>query len=80
MSGVMGPDEFHEKYADAQEGGLKDNAYTNLMVAWLFNEMTTLYRDKRVTDKLSEFGFSANTLDKLCQIKKEHAGTPNQED
>lgn len=57
ISGVMGPDEFHEKYADAQEGGLKDNAYTNLMVAWLFNEMTTLYRDKRFTDKLSEFGF-----------------------
>ena len=31
---VMGPDEFHEKYKDAKEGGLKDNTYTNLMVAW----------------------------------------------
>lgn len=80
ISGVMGPDEFHEKYADAQEGGLKDNAYTNLMVAWLFNEMTTLYRDKRFTDKLSEFGFSANTLDKLCQIKTQLAVTLNQDD
>ncbi|SUC20330.1 glycosyl hydrolase [Proteus mirabilis] len=32
INGVMGPDEFHEKYADSLEGGLKDNAYTNLMV------------------------------------------------
>jgi beta-phosphoglucomutase family hydrolase len=32
---VMGPDEFHEKYRDTEEGGLKDNAYTNLMVAWM---------------------------------------------
>lgn len=31
---VMGPDEFHEKYPDAEEGGLTDNAYTNIMVAW----------------------------------------------
>ncbi|MBP6978382.1 MAG: beta-phosphoglucomutase family hydrolase [Bacteroidales bacterium] len=33
---VMGPDEFHEKYPDADQGGLTDNAYTNLMVAWIF--------------------------------------------
>lgn len=33
---VMGPDEFHEKYPHAQEGGLQDNAYTNLMTAWVF--------------------------------------------
>jgi trehalose/maltose hydrolase-like predicted phosphorylase len=31
----MGPDEFHEKYPDATEGGLRNNAYTNVMVAWL---------------------------------------------
>jgi len=31
---VMGPDEFHEQYPDATEGGIKDNAYINLMVAW----------------------------------------------
>jgi trehalose/maltose hydrolase-like predicted phosphorylase len=35
ISGVMGPDEFHEKYPDAREGGLRNNAYTNVMVAWL---------------------------------------------
>jgi beta-phosphoglucomutase family hydrolase len=34
IKNVMGPDEFHESYPDATEGGLKDNAYTNMMVAW----------------------------------------------
>ncbi|MGH3787089.1 MAG: glycoside hydrolase family 65 protein [Pseudonocardiaceae bacterium] len=35
IHGVMGPDEFHERYPDAEEGGLRNNAYTNLMVAWI---------------------------------------------
>jgi trehalose/maltose hydrolase-like predicted phosphorylase len=35
IHGVMGPDEFHEKYPGAPEGGLRNNAYTNVMVAWL---------------------------------------------
>lgn len=36
IKGVMGPDEFHEGYPNSDESGLTDNAYTNLMVAWLF--------------------------------------------
>jgi trehalose/maltose hydrolase-like predicted phosphorylase len=35
IHGVMGPDEFHEKYPGAEEAGLRNNAYTNVMVAWL---------------------------------------------
>ena len=35
IHGVMGPDEFHEKYPGARQGGLVNNAYTNVMVAWL---------------------------------------------
>jgi trehalose/maltose hydrolase-like predicted phosphorylase len=35
IHGVMGPDEFHEKYPGAPLGGLRNNAYTNVMVAWL---------------------------------------------
>ncbi len=35
IHGVMGPDEFHEKYPDADAGGLRNNAYTNVMVAWI---------------------------------------------
>jgi len=33
---VMGPDEYHEAYPDREEEpGLDNNAYTNIMVAWL---------------------------------------------
>src|ERR1700744_3525791 len=35
IHGVMGPDEFHEKYPDSPQGGLRNNAYINIMVAWL---------------------------------------------
>jgi trehalose/maltose hydrolase-like predicted phosphorylase len=35
IHGVMGPDEFHEKYPGSEEEGLRNNAYTNVMVAWL---------------------------------------------
>jgi alpha,alpha-trehalase len=34
IKGVMGPDEYHERYPDRQEPGLDNNAYTNLMAVW----------------------------------------------
>ena len=42
IHGVMGPDEFHEKYPDSSEPGLRNNAYTNVMVAWLMDVAATL--------------------------------------
>lgn len=35
IHGVMGPDEFHEMYPGSREEGLRNNAYTNVMVAWI---------------------------------------------
>jgi trehalose/maltose hydrolase-like predicted phosphorylase len=35
IHGVMGPDEFHESYPGSDTGGLRNNAYTNVMVAWI---------------------------------------------
>lgn len=35
VHGVMGPDEFHERYPGSDEEGLRNNAYTNVMVAWM---------------------------------------------
>ncbi|HET7273460.1 MAG TPA: glycosyl hydrolase family 65 protein [Rubrobacter sp.] len=35
INGVMGPDEFHEKYPGSEEAGLRNNAYTNVTVAWI---------------------------------------------
>ncbi|MBN3038576.1 MAG: glycoside hydrolase family 65 protein [Candidatus Omnitrophica bacterium] len=33
--GIMGPDEFHERLPKAKKPGLKDNAYTNVLIAWI---------------------------------------------
>ena len=38
IDGVMGPDEFHEKYPGADRGGLKNNAYTNVMAVWVIEK------------------------------------------
>jgi beta-phosphoglucomutase family hydrolase len=35
ITGVMGPDEYHDAYPDALEPGLSNNAYTNGMAAWV---------------------------------------------
>lgn len=35
---VMGPDEFHEHGPHSPNGGLKDNAYTNIMVSWMLEK------------------------------------------
>ncbi|GAB4363963.1 MAG: glycosyl hydrolase family 65 protein [Methylohalobius crimeensis] len=32
---VMGPDEYHDAYPDAEQPGLNNNAYTNLMAVWV---------------------------------------------
>ncbi len=58
IRGVMGPDEFHEKYYGSKESGVTDNAYTNIMVAWLM-EKTLMVIDslprnikKKVTEEV----------------------------
>jgi len=35
---VMGPDEYHEKLPESETGGLKNNAYTNVMAAWVIEK------------------------------------------
>jgi alpha,alpha-trehalase len=35
ICGVMGPDEFHTRYPGEEAPGLRNNAYTNVMAAWV---------------------------------------------
>ncbi len=35
LAGVMGPDEYHDGYPAAPGEGLRDNAYTNVLAAWV---------------------------------------------
>jgi trehalose/maltose hydrolase-like predicted phosphorylase len=38
IDGVIGPDEFHEKRPGANKGGVKNNAYTNVMAVWVIEK------------------------------------------
>ena len=38
LRGVMGPDEYHTGSPGDPGGGLNDNAYTNIMAAWVFDQ------------------------------------------
>jgi trehalose/maltose hydrolase-like predicted phosphorylase len=42
IRGVVGPDEYHDAYPDAAEPGLDDNAYTNVMAAWVLGRALDL--------------------------------------
>jgi trehalose/maltose hydrolase-like predicted phosphorylase len=65
IHGVMGPDEFHEKYPGAEEGGLRNNAYTNVMVAWLCEiaqEALSLLPQSRVNALRERLGLTDEEL------------------
>jgi len=43
IEGVLGPDMFHHGFPEsAPHAGVKDNAYTNVMVAWLMDTVLTV--------------------------------------
>ncbi|KPL23845.1 MAG: beta-phosphoglucomutase [Bacteroides sp. SM1_62] len=69
---VMGPDEFHEHLPGADEGGLKDNAYTNLMVAWLFGKVTAYLESvpgEKMGPILKKINLSGEEIDRWKDIK-----------
>ncbi len=57
---VMGPDEYHDRYPQADTPGLNNNAYTNLMVVW------SLCRALDILDMLS--GASRTELQERLRI------------
>lgn len=70
---VMGPDEFHEKYPNAEEGGLKDNAYTNLMTAWVFqraSDLLSMLPEKDKESVYAKIGFSEEELEAWQKIAR----------
>jgi len=64
LTRVMGPDEFHESYPGSNEGGLNNNAYTNLMVAWAFRKAALIlesYGDQGLAE-FEKLDFKAEEL------------------
>jgi trehalose/maltose hydrolase-like predicted phosphorylase len=65
IHGVMGPDEFHEKYPGSQEEGLRNNAYTNVMVGWMCQtsqEVLDLLPERRRRSLCAKIGLSDNEV------------------
>ncbi len=65
IHGVMGPDEFHDKYPDAPHGGLRNNAYTNVMVAWLCDvagQLLALLPSSRAEELREQLGIGDDEL------------------
>jgi trehalose/maltose hydrolase-like predicted phosphorylase len=73
IHGVMGPDEFHEKYHDSDEEGLKNNAYTNVMVAWLSEialEMLELLPERRRESLRARFGITDEEVERWGEMSR----------
>jgi len=70
---VMGPDEFHEKLPDSNEGGLTDNAYTNIMVSWLLDIAFRILDDLPENEKnqvFNKINLSCDETDRWKKITK----------
>jgi len=79
---VMGPDEFHEKLPGDKEGGLTDNAYTNIMVSWLLTkaeELAADFREEGVTEVLKELDITDMNLAAWNEVAKKLTLNINQE-
>jgi trehalose/maltose hydrolase-like predicted phosphorylase len=60
---VVGPDEYHTSYPDSDQPGLNNNAYTNIMVAWVMKQTLKMH------DRLPKFVVA--NLDKKLAITEE---------
>ncbi len=68
---VMGPDEFHEKYPGAANGGLKNNAYTNIMAAWALNrafDLLQILEPEQKEKLLADLEISQKDLQRWASI------------
>lgn len=72
IPGIMGPDEFHEKYPpENNEPGIKDNAYTNILVSWLLHKTieTVQHLPEEVIKNLSQkINFKIKEIDRWKKI------------
>lgn len=71
--GVMGPDEFHEKLPGSSKPGLKDNAYTNILIAWMLaksQEILAILPVKARGALLKKIGLSESDVTRWNQMAR----------
>jgi alpha,alpha-trehalase len=73
IKGVMGPDEYHDAYPGASDPGLDNNAYTNVMTAWVLRraldalETVPEFRRLELTERLSISLMEQGKWDEISQ-------------
>ncbi|MFX1535445.1 MAG: beta-phosphoglucomutase family hydrolase, partial [Promethearchaeota archaeon] len=70
---IVGPDEYHEKFPDSEEAGLKDNFYTNIMVIWTFSraiDILNILDDSVKTEIINRIKLSEEEIKKWEDIRR----------
>lgn len=73
IRGVMGPDEFHTGYPGVEEPGLNNNAYTNVMAAWVLSRATEclfLVGEDRKRELLENLNLTSEELSRWEEISR----------
>ena len=73
IEGVVGPDEYHESYPGAAEPGLRNNAYTNVMSAWVLwraGDLMKLLPDERRRELCETLRIDTDELDDWERISR----------
>lgn len=72
IRGVVGPDEYHTAYPENDAPGIDNNAYTNVMTAWLCTTATRVLRElparrrRELTDQLDLRHHEIDRWDRLA--------------
>lgn len=70
---VVGPDEYHTSYPDSEEPGLNNNAYTNVLAAWVMQkglEILDIIDKRRRQELLNELKIDDKEIELWEEISK----------
>jgi trehalose/maltose hydrolase-like predicted phosphorylase len=73
ITGVMGPDEYHDGYPGSDGPGLDNNAYTNVMTVWVVCralEILDLLPDHHARELWDQLGLTTDELDRWDQVSR----------
>ena len=73
IEGVMGPDEYHTSYPDADEPGLRNNAYTNVLAVWCLRrgiQVLDILPGARRKELVERLGIHQKELDRWDDISR----------
>lgn len=73
ITGVMGPDEFHDGYPNAPGEGLRNNTYTNVLASWVLTrarDIIDLLHQRDCGPSLSRLAVNAEELNRWDRISR----------